>query len=383
MSDERTVKVVSTTRNQPAAPRATRTRLAPLVKLTRAHVGLQERPALATTAAQVLASVAADLGKQLAVPVTFDGRLLDATLHPFTHLTRNAVYVVVELCGNGRAAIELDAPSVSAILQHAAGSVDDGGFASTKLTRIEEAALGSLLLSALASVRAHSLFQERFAPRLVGFPTERAPVLEQLDSRQRHLAVELTMRVGEQVGLVRLLVPALVLQGALESIPRPEAIAAAPEVLAAALEARCFVGAAVLRGDEAQSLTAGDVVVFHGLTGSNEFVHGSGRVQTRSFTLLGDFGADGFTLTRAAPRTLPQELAMNDNDPTLPVELEIELTRIRIPLSQLGTLKAGAVLALHVNGAQPVTLRIGDKAIAKAELVDIEGEIGARILSLL
>ena len=71
------------------------------------------------------------------------------------------------------------------------------------------------------------------------------------------------------------------------------------------------------------------------------------------------------------------------HDPSASVELEIELTRLRIALHQLGVLAAGTVIPLHINAAQPVTLRIGDKAVAKAELVDIEGEVGARILALL
>lgn len=73
---------------------------------------------------------------------------------------------------------------------------------------------------------------------------------------------------------------------------------------------------------------------------------------------------------------------MSHSDVTLPVDVEIELARIRVPLSQLAVLRPGGVLPLHINAAQTVTIRIGDKAVARAELVEIEGEIGARVLSL-
>ncbi len=69
--------------------------------------------------------------------------------------------------------------------------------------------------------------------------------------------------------------------------------------------------------------------------------------------------------------------------PPLPVDVEIELTRLMVPVSELAVLKPGALLPLHINASEPVLLRIGDRAVARAELVDIEGEVGARILTLL
>ena len=74
---------------------------------------------------------------------------------------------------------------------------------------------------------------------------------------------------------------------------------------------------------------------------------------------------------------------MSQVDPTVPVEVEIELTRLRLPLHQLGNVRPGSVLPLHINAAQQVIVRIGDKAVARAELVEIEGEIGARIIAML
>ncbi len=71
---------------------------------------------------------------------------------------------------------------------------------------------------------------------------------------------------------------------------------------------------------------------------------------------------------------------MSDN--TMPVDVEVELTRLRLTLSELANLKPGTVLPLMINGAQPITLCVGDKAIARADLVDVDGELGARITEL-
>ena len=79
---------------------------------------------------------------------------------------------------------------------------------------------------------------------------------------------------------------------------------------------------------------------------------------------------------------MSQPLA-NDEAASLPVEVEVELTRLRLSVAELATLRPGAILPLRINGSDPVLLRVGDRAVARAELVEIEGEVGARVLSLL
>lgn len=74
---------------------------------------------------------------------------------------------------------------------------------------------------------------------------------------------------------------------------------------------------------------------------------------------------------------------LREGMPPLPVDVEIELTRVMVPLSELAALKPGALLPLHISANEPVLLRVGDRAVARAELVEIEGEVGARVLALL
>jgi len=67
----------------------------------------------------------------------------------------------------------------------------------------------------------------------------------------------------------------------------------------------------------------------------------------------------------------------------LPVELEVELARVPLSLAELGALQPGAVLSLRVSAGDPVFLRAGDRRIGRAELVEVEGEVAARVLELL
>ena len=143
----------------------------------------------------------------------------------------------------------------------------------------------------------------------------------------------------------------------------------------------------MLDANDLGALRGGDVVLFDGLSMSNEFLCGAGRLSGNSFELFGEFGPQGFQFNRAIARKFPQESSMSQSaprneTPALPVEVEIELTRLRLTVAELASIKPGSILPLHINSAEPVVLRVGDRAVARAELVEIDGEIGARILTL-
>ena len=55
---------------------------------------------------------------------------------------------------------------------------------------------------------------------------------------------------------------------------------------------------------------------------------------------------------------------------------------MRIPLGKLTTLAPGAVLETGVALGGPVELRVQGRTVARGELVDVEGEVGVRILSV-
>jgi type III secretion system YscQ/HrcQ family protein len=65
---------------------------------------------------------------------------------------------------------------------------------------------------------------------------------------------------------------------------------------------------------------------------------------------------------------------------TLPVDLVLELGRVTVPVAQLSALAPGAVLQSGLPLGAQVTLRVGDRAVATGELVQVDGEVGVRIL---
>ena len=58
-------------------------------------------------------------------------------------------------------------------------------------------------------------------------------------------------------------------------------------------------------------------------------------------------------------------------------------THAALSLAELGALQPGSVLPLRVSPGDPVFLRAGDRRVARAELVEIEGEVAARVLGLI
>lgn len=374
------------TQNTPAVaaprlpPAANRIRLSALKKLTRAHLALSARPAACAALTEATERVVQKLGPQLKTTLTCEPSVLGSTIHPFSHLAARALFVTLEFGGEALGVLELDLLGAGVLLSKITGGQEPAGVP-TRLSPIEEAALGWVALSTLAELRAEPSFKS-LTPRLVSITLDRTEVLRAVDARLRHLAVELQLGVGETRCLGRLLVPSQWAQSKFDTMPEETAAPLLEQVGNVTLPVRCLIGHALVSREEAAALTLGDVVVLANVTQHSSGLLGAGRLIAPSFELRGTFTEAGFTLTRASERPT-QESHMSQVDPTVPVEVEIELTRLRLPLHQLGTVRPGSVLPLHINAAQQVVVRIGDKAVARAELVEIEGEIGARIISML
>jgi type III secretion system YscQ/HrcQ family protein len=67
----------------------------------------------------------------------------------------------------------------------------------------------------------------------------------------------------------------------------------------------------------------------------------------------------------------------------LPVTLTIELGRLNLSVAKLADLKPGDVLNLNRSVSEPVEITSGERLVARGELVQIEEQIGVRILQVL
>jgi type III secretion protein Q len=357
-------------------------------RLARAHMVLGERPQVARLAKEALEQVCRELGQELGCTVEASARLLDTVVLPVTGLADTAAFALVELCSvGGTAVLELEPPLLFAVLERLSG-VEQKPAPVTELTRLEGAAFAYLSLSVLHALRHGRELQRRFGPCLTGVTLSRSEALERMQAHQRHLCVGLEVKVGSVEAYGRLLLPAEVVESAVRELPVEPCLEIAPQVLAAELGVRCLVGRTPLSSESMEALGPGDVILFEELRRGEQGLEGPGRLVSRGFVLEGRFSPEGFALDRARRRALTQEWSMVMNEqsegmPPLPVDVEVELARVMLSVSELAALKPGAVLPLHVNASGPVLLRVGDKAVARAELVDLEGEVGARIIHML
>ncbi|CAM3565333.1 YscQ/HrcQ family type III secretion apparatus protein [Corallococcus sp. ZKHCc1 1396] len=358
-------------------------------RLTRAHLLLGQRPQVARWGAELLRDVGAALSRDVGAEVAVEGHLVDAAVQPERELALGVVFALVELSAvGGTAIVELEVPLVFAALARLAGTGLRPGPV-TELTRLEESTLVYLLLSALAAMRGHEAWMRRLGPRLSAVSMRRGDVLTRVDARQPYVAVSLSLAMEGLRAGGRVLLPARALQTAFQELPVESGADVAPQVLAASVPARCLVGRSPLQLSAVDALSTGDVVLFEGVRLQDGRLQGQGRLIARGFVLGGEFHANGFSTGSVRSYAARQESDMvatnkrSEAMPPLPVDVEIELTRLLLPLSELAALKPGTLLPLHVNASSPVLLRVGDRVVARAELVEIEGEVGARILALL
>lgn len=221
----------------------------------------------------------------------------------------------------------------------------------TALTPLESSALDLFALTALDGAASSTRVEEALAPRLS------RPVPAAVGS----LAIEIEVATGDVRGRARLLVP----PAALRALGGPGAADAPGAAVRVPLSVRR--GAVRLGADELEALAAGDVVLVDPAEAHASLVLPGGA------TFRGRSEGDAFQL---------EEVTMAERTAQLPVTLEIELARIDVPLGELARLEPGAVLPLPIDRRGLVTLRAGERAVARGELVEIEGAIGVRILSV-
>ncbi len=78
--------------------------------------------------------------------------------------------------------------------------------------------------------------------------------------------------------------------------------------------------------------------------------------------------------------TLKDEGAELLND--IPLQITVELSRVPVTAEEVVSLKVGQVIDLNKVPGEPVDLSVNGKVVARGELVEVEGHLGVRVLSL-
>ncbi|MGI5863316.1 MAG: FliM/FliN family flagellar motor switch protein [Myxococcales bacterium] len=349
---------------------------------TPALCALQRSPAVRDAGAESLRQIAAALEAQLGSPFVANARLLETRVDT-RRLPSGCCYVVLSLSNTGEyGLIEIEEGLVAALVDMLAGG-SGAAFAPGSLTNAEVASLSFLTLCALRVARGVPVIEEALAARFSCVARTPPEVEAILTLEPDWCGIDFSLSSGALGGSGRLLLPSRTLvrlSGTHEAafLPLPA------ELLPFTLPASLLAGSADIEAHDLARLSVGDALLLSGLERGDEGVCGAARLAFDGFHLSGELAARSFTYASFTDAAVPPEVLMPaDVPPPLPIQIEVELARVRVPLSQLGQLQPGAVLGLDMSLTDPVVLMVGEKPFAKAELVDIGGEVGARIIALL
>jgi flagellar motor switch protein FliM len=304
------------------------------------------------------------------------------------------------------------------------------------LTDIEEGVMGYVVLEALKAL-VPGLQAGVPRPRLDGVARGVDEVSARLGEDGPMLTVHLNAQLGSHGGMVRLVVPSAVLEAAepaVESAQRRVRARADWAAHAGRLSTlhdwlRAEIGVAELTRQDLASLRVKDVLLMDALSarpdkgepGTAQLRLGAGRTGHLTAEVFVEDGRYQARITdvilgeRGHPRgteegtgepegeededftnpelDVPPELegaALDDvNKPDgsdllgdVPLQVAVELARVPVTAEQVVGLRAGQVLELHRGPGEPVELSVNGKVVARGELVEVEGQLGVRILSL-
>jgi type III secretion protein Q len=314
--------------------------------------GFAELSAPARTAgAEALAAAGRSVSSLLGADVSIRGRAVPGVASPRLPAARLAVQLAAL---PAQALLEVEPALVVRLVDVLAGG-PGAAEGATALTPVEGAALELLALAALDGVCSVAAVEERLAPRLARGAAE---------AGGSALAIELDVAAGAVTGRARILLPA----SAVRALRGPEDVDADPRAAAVALPCSLRSGGARLLPDELEALAPGDVVVLEATDGDCEWLVLPGGARLR-----GRREDEGFHV---------EEMVMAERTSQVPVRLEVELARVEIPLGELSRLAPGVMLPLAIDRRGLVTLRAGERAVAYGELIELDGAVGVRILSV-
>ena len=360
-------------------------RLAPLRlttrKVSRARVLLARKPELGAELAALLKAAASGISATLSAEIQLTARVADSPSVPSRALGHTAVLCALALEGPGAEAfLEVDPRLVAALAALRTGGTGPD-VPVLAATRFERTLLAELLLGILAALRESGAPETRWRPRLVEVGTPRFEAERRLGTGAS-LLVELAIEGAAVRGRAVLHLSELALRAVALGVSEHRS-APAPGVARVRLPFSPRIQCGAVWAHTLPGL-AGAAVVLPGSRLVGGCLHGPLSLVRPGVALRGTLGPEGVRHDAVELRSSSQEVTHVDPALSeLPVELEVELARVSLSLAELGALHPGAVVSLQVDAGDPVFLRAGDRRIARAELVEVEGEVAARVLELI
>ena len=288
----------------------------------------------------------------------------------FARLAAGSPWVAagIRRLGEPGVALVVDAALVARIAARSLGTPDNELHAPRRSTPVERGVFACLVAATLDACAEPGLVVEGIC--------DEPFALEALLPGAQLVSVDVLCRVERHSGLARWLVPELALAQAAPQRVRPATLARLTVV------GRVLAGTVRLLAVEAAALEVGDVVlldVCHVTTSGEGTVWlNVGRSAFRARCAEGMLHVEGSCGEGANMKDSPDDAVLAE----LAVDLTCQLATIRMTAKDVLALGPGAVLPLGRPVGAKVELASGSQVVARGELVDVEGEMGVRILEM-
>jgi flagellar motor switch protein FliM len=329
--------------------------------------------------------------------------------------------------------VDLDSGIAAFCIDRLLGGTGKAGRIMRPLTKIEQGVFSFIVLKVLQQFHRGWQNGREVAFTLDRFAATADDVADCTSNAGHYHMIALRMAIGKRIGYVRILLPqALVTQSfyspATQAPSTDEELEVMRQVLACLgqreVPLQCEVANLNLTGDDIANIEVGDIIVLenhqltrspHDLTGFAVIKIGRGKnggLKTR-FVHQGDLckleiqqitvveqppeeavpmvGDDSNAADFVEHGGLGPGAPAHDNDNLretegllrdVPAPVVVELGRIKLNAQQVVKLRPGQILRLPRGPNDPVNLVVNDKLFARGELIEVDGELGVRLLQV-
>jgi type III secretion protein Q len=307
-------------------------------------------PELCALGDRVARSAASGIASVLGGEVSIRGRLLPGVPEP----GGSALFPIELVALAGKASLAVECSFAARLADHVAGG-PGATPTPTSLSPVQRAVVELAVLGALDAVASEADVEAVLAPRLGtrdGVP-------------DRPVCVEVSVTAAGAEGRALLCLPGAALRALRGAPALPAELAGVP------VPATLRIARAALDPADLAQLAPGDVLALDRSPGEDAALLLPSGVEARG-------RLDGDALEVDELRD-PEGAAIEGPPP---VVLGIELASVSLPLGDVSRIAPGAVLGLGIDRRGLVRLRIGDRDVARGELVDVDGSVGVRITAV-
>lgn len=313
--------------------------------------------------------------------------------------------------------VDFDPGLASFVIDKLLGGSGDVGRLQRPLTDIEEGVLSFFILKMMGLVHEGWQSGHELSLSLDRFASKLTDLFQLVDAERGYHVVGVNISFGKRVGYARLLLPYSFITANFATPPAqsggtPEDFNYMRRVLPRIGPAQifCRVEAANLDLDESDlgSLEIGDIVLLEnpkisktslGLEGEVFLKIGSAQNGGVRAVLVNEGDQSRLRVEQIVIQEQPLEAEMSDeqeetseDQDNLPetegllrdvaAPVVVELGRIKMNVSQVARLRAGQVLRLPRGANDPVDLVVHGKLFARGELIEVDGELGVRLMQI-